>query len=124
MNEIVRVGPASAQYPEMLRDLAAPPQSLYLIGSVDVLAAPCVAVVGTRNPTTYGLRIARAISVALARADVCVISGMARGIDAECHRATLENGGRTVAVLGTGIDVPYPAAHRDLHRTICAKGLV
>ncbi len=116
--------PASTDYPESLLDLASPPQSLYAIGSMHTLSTPCVAVVGTRDPTTYGLRIARAISVALCRAGVCVVSGMARGIDAECHRAMLAEAGRTVAVLGTGIDVAYPAAHRDLHRLIGAKGLV
>ncbi len=116
--------PASHDYPSCLRDLASPPLSLYSIGSFAMLAAPCVAVVGTRNPTTYGLRIARAISVALRRSDVCVVSGMARGIDAESHRTMLAEGGRTVAVLGTGVDVAYPAAHRELHRVIGLKGLV
>lgn len=105
-------------------DLASPPQSLYSIGSIGALSAPCVAVVGTRDPTTYGLRIARALSVALSRAGACVVSGMARGIDAESHRAVLSEGGSTVAVLGTGVDVAYPAAHRELHRLIGAKGLV
>lgn len=116
--------PASRDYPESLLDLASPPQSLYSIGSIGALSPPCVAVVGTRDPTTYGLRIARALSVALSRAGACVVSGMARGIDAESHRAVLSEGGSTVAVLGTGVDVAYPAAHRELHRLIGAKGLV
>ncbi|MDQ3081884.1 MAG: DNA-processing protein DprA [Gemmatimonadota bacterium] len=116
--------PASAHYPESLLDLASPPQSLYSIGSIHALSSACVALVGTRDPTTYGLRMAWAISAALSRAGVCVVSGMARGIDAECHRAMLAEGGNTAAVLGTGVDVAYPAAHRELHRLIGEKGLV
>ncbi len=113
-----------AAYPPSLRDLAFPPEQLYLLGDPAVLDAPRVAVVGTRDPTPYGLRTTRAIVAALARAGVCIISGMARGIDAAAHRAALEVGGRTVAVMGTGIDVPYPVAHRELHHVIAQRGLV
>jgi DNA processing protein len=111
-------------YPESLEDLAVPPAQLHALGDAAVLDAPRIAIVGTRDPTAYGLRMARAISSGLARAGVCVISGMARGIDAVVHRSALEVGGRTVAVMGTGIDVPYPVAHRELHRTLAERGLV
>ena len=113
-----------AAYPPSLEDLEIPPARLYVVGDPGVLDAPSVAVVGTRGPTEYGTRMARAISTSLARAGVCIISGMARGIDAAAHRAALEVGGRTVAVMGTGIDVPYPVAHRELHRTLAERGLV
>jgi DNA processing protein len=111
-------------YPPSLVDLAVPPEQLYALGDPAMLDAPRVAVVGTRDPTAYGLRMTRAIVAGLARAGVCIISGMARGIDAAAHRAALEVGGRTVAVMGTGIDVPYPVAHRELHQMLAERGLV
>lgn len=83
-----------------------------------------MSIVGTRNSTAYGERAARSLTTALVAAGVGVISGMARGIDGIAHRTALEHGGRTVAVLGTGIDVPYPAGHRHLHRMIVEHGLV
>jgi DNA processing protein len=101
-----------------------PPRALWTLGDRSVLDAPCVAVVGTRSMTAYGERVTRQLVTALARAGACVVSGMARGIDATAHRATLETGGRTVAVLGTGVDVPYPAGHRTLHAQIARSGLV
>jgi DNA processing protein len=111
-------------YPPSLGDLAVPPEQLYALGDPAMLDAPRVAVVGTRDPTAYGLRMTRAIVAGLARAGVCIISGMARGIDAAAHRAALEVGGRTVAVMGTGIDVPYPVGHRELHQILAERGLV
>jgi DNA processing protein len=113
-----------ADYPEILEDLSHPPQQLYALGDRDMLRPPIVSIVGTRNPTSYGLRVTRAIAGALVSAGVSIVSGMARGIDAAAHRAALEAGGRTVAVLGTGIDVPYPAAHRQLHQLLSEKALV
>jgi len=113
-----------ADYPESLDDLTSPPEQLYALGDPDMLRPPIVSIVGTRNPTSYGLRATRAIAGALVSAGVSVVSGMARGIDAAAHRAALETGGRTVAVLGTGIDVPYPAGHRQLHQLLSEKALV
>jgi DNA processing protein len=113
-----------AEYPEKLRDLPDPPPVLFAIGDLEILAAPCVAIVGTRRATTYGERITTELSVALARAGATVVSGMARGIDGVAHRAALKAGGATAAVLGTGVDVAYPVAHRALHAEICARGLV
>lgn len=113
-----------AAYPPVLEDLEIPPAQLYVLGDPGMLDAPRVAVVGTRVPTEYGTRMARAISTALAQAGACVISGMARGIDAVAHRSALDVGGRTVAVLGTGIDVPYPVGHRALHGTLSERALV
>ncbi len=113
-----------ADYPESLEDLTTPPEPLYALGNPDMLRPPIVSIVGTRNPTSYGLRATRAIAGALVSAGVSIVSGMARGIDAAAHRAALEAGGRTVAVLGTGIDVPYPAGHRQLHQLLSEKALV
>lgn len=114
----------SNHYPASLEDLASPPDPLFMIGDPAVLRGPLVSIVGTREPTPYGIKTARAISAAFAKAGVGVVSGMARGIDAVAHRAALEHGVATVAILGTGIDVPYPAGHRELHRVISEKGLV
>jgi DNA processing protein len=119
----VRVA-GDAGYPETLLDLPDPPPCLFALGSPDVLAAPTVAIVGTRSATPYGERVTRQLAGALARAGACVVSGMALGIDAVAHQGALDAGGRTVAVLGTGIDVPYPRAHRALHRRIAGAGLV
>jgi DNA processing protein len=119
------VSPASVDYPQSLHDLGdTRPAQLFLLGDASQLAAPTVAIVGTRNATQYGTRVTRTIASAFASAGVSIISGMARGIDAAAHRAALEVGGRTVAVLGTGVDVPYPAGHRELHRIIAERGCV
>src|SRR3954470_14249435 len=112
------------EYPAGLLDLTQPPSELYAIGRESALSKPRVAIVGTRNSTGYGERATRTLARSLARAGVTVISGMARGIDAAAHRTALEEGRPTVAVLGTGVDVPYPVGHRHLHRTISEKGLV
>jgi DNA processing protein len=107
-----------------LHDLAQSPSPLFAIGNRELLDRPRIAVVGTRNSTGYGERVTRNLGLAFARAGVTVVSGMARGIDSKAHRTALENGGGTVAVLGTGIDVPYPVGHRALHRQIATDGLV
>jgi len=115
---------ASSEYPRELNDLAHPPRELYTIGRSSALSIPRVAIVGTRNSTAYGERITRTLTRALVRGGVSIVSGMARGIDAAAHRTALEEGGNTIAVLGTGIDVPYPVGHRQLHRTIADHGLL
>ena len=114
----------SSEYPVELRDLAHPPLELFAIGRESALAKPRVSIVGTRNSTAYGERITRVLVRALVRSGVSIVSGMARGIDGAAHRTTLEERGNTVAVLGTGVDVPYPVGHRQLHRTIGEQGLV
>lgn len=111
-------------YPQRLRDLKAPPRELWVRGTPVVAEPPAVAIVGTRRSTPYGERVARAIAVACARAGVCVVSGLARGIDGVAHLAALEAGGRTVAVLGTGIDQYYPRQHRSLQDRIARDGLL
>src|SRR6266480_5686018 len=122
--EILRWTTESDEYPRELRELAHPPSELYAIGRISSLNKPLVAIVGTRDCTGYGERVTRTLTRALVRAGVSVVSGMARGIDGAAHRTALEEGGNTVAVLGTGVDVPYPVGHRQLHRTIAEKGLV
>jgi DNA processing protein len=115
---------ASDKWPSQLDDVQSPPKSLYALGDLSCLRAPLCAVVGTRMATDYGTRVTTQLVGALAGAGVGIVSGMARGIDAMAHRAALDAGGRTIAVLGTGIDVPYPASHRALHERIATEGLV
>jgi DNA processing protein len=116
--------PECDPYPAVLGDLHDPPTTLFALGARSTLDAPVVAIVGTRDATAYGERITAEVAGALAAAGACVVSGMARGVDARAHRGALEAHGRTVAVLGTGIDVPYPAAHASLHAAIAERGLV
>ncbi|AMW05048.1 DNA-processing protein DprA [Gemmatimonas phototrophica] len=116
--------PDDQGYPARLRDLAQAPRQLWVRGTMAIGEPPAVAIVGTRLATGYGLRVAKAISTACARAGVCVVSGLARGIDAAAHEAALDAHGRTVAVLGTGIDQYYPRAHRTLQERIARDGLV
>lgn len=119
-----RIERDDADFPASLKLLAQPPRSIWIAGALAVAAPPAVAIVGTRNASNYGLRIARQIAAVCARAGVCVVSGLARGIDGAAHEAALENGGRTVAVLGTPIDVAFPRHHRALQQQIAHEGLL
>ena len=121
---ILTVAATSESYPECLRDLDVIPDPIYVIGDLSLLLEPMASIVGTREPTAYGLRTARNLASALARNGVVIVSGMARGIDAAAHRAALDSGRSTIAVLGTGIDVPYPVGHAELHRVIGERGLL
>ncbi len=111
-------------YPERLRTLPDPPPVLYARGSPEAAARPAVGMVGTRAPSEYGRRMTRALCRGLAAVGIVVVSGMARGTDGEAHEAALDGGGETVAVLGSGVDVPYPREHRELCRRIEAGGVV
>ncbi|MEX2181681.1 MAG: DNA-processing protein DprA [Gemmatimonadaceae bacterium] len=114
-----------ALLPAALRDLSHPPAGLWCLGDPAVLSeGQFVAIVGTREASAYGERTAARLAAACARVGLVVVSGMARGIDAAAHRAAMAAGGRTIAVQGTGVDVPYPAGHRALHAAIQAQGAV
>ncbi len=113
-----------ADYPDRLRNIYHPPPVLYLRGSLTPADEWAVAVVGTRRATVYGKEAARHIAGELARTGVTVISGLARGIDSVAHRAALEAGGRTIAVLGSGVDVVYPAENRRLMQRVIEQGAV
>jgi DNA processing protein len=117
---------SAPDYPPLLRAVHDPPAVLFLRGGAAVahLREPAVAVVGARSCSPYGAQVARMLGRELAGAGLVVVSGMARGVDGEAHRGALEAGGRTVAVLGCGVDRDYPAAHAELARRICERGLV
>jgi len=114
------------ELPELLRQIHDPPPTLFLRGGADVevLWRPAVAIVGARACSTYGAQVARMLGRELAASGLVVVSGLARGVDGEAHRGALDAGGVTVAVLGCGIDRDYPAAHTELARRICERGLV
>ena len=114
----------SEEYPVLLREIYDPPLVLYCKGDLGVLGLPSVAIVGTRRPTYYGLQVGQGIAHDLASRGIVVVSGLARGIDAAAHQGCLDAGGRTVAVLGNGVDVVYPREHRQLTRRILEHGLL
>ena len=109
-------------YPLALAHIPDPPLALFVCGAVDVLSRPAVALVGARAATAYGRDMARALAADLAARDVVVVSGLARGIDGAAHQAALDAGGRTVGVLGSGLDRIYPAEHDRLAEAAVAAG--
>jgi len=111
-----------AAYPSPLRMIADPPSPLYVRGDVVSSDARAVAIVGTRRASAYGANVARVLGTELARAGVTVVSGLARGIDAAAHQGAIEAGGRTIAVLGCGVDVVYPPEHKRLLAQVVARG--
>ncbi len=111
-------------YPERLRQIYDPPFLLYARGDLKLLSEPSIAVVGTRRPSAYGLVAAERLSKDLALAGLTIVSGMARGIDTTAHKAALEAEGKTIAVLGCGADVVYPAENKKLAQSIVERGLL
>lgn len=110
-------------YPALLKETADPPLTLYVKGQWrHCLEAPCVAIVGSRRCSTYGQQAARLLARDLSARGVTVVSGLARGIDAAAHRGAMEAGGRTAAVMGTGLDDVYPREHLKLSEEIVAAG--
>ncbi|HEY5611003.1 MAG TPA: DNA-processing protein DprA, partial [Thermoanaerobaculia bacterium] len=111
-------------YPQLLREIVDPPPLLHVRGRVELLDVAAIAVVGSRRASPYATNAAARFSRELAEAGVCVISGLARGIDSAAHDAALAAGGTTVAVLGTGIDIVYPRSNRRLFDRIADEGLL
>lgn len=120
--------PADADYPRLLLEIPSPPAVLYYCGKLDLAEnlaqKPLVAIVGTRQPTEYGIRWTRRISTALVKNGFTVVSGLAEGIDTASHVAAIKAGGRTIAALGTGVDMVYPAKNRKLYEQILHQGFV
>ena len=112
------------RYPRRLREIFDPPIVLFAIGRTEIMPTASIGVVGTRNPTPYGMAAAERLSADLARAGLTIVSGMARGIDTSAHQAALKENGDTIAVLGCGVDVVYPSNNRRLYDEIAKKGLL
>ena len=112
------------EFPDKLRGLSEPVEGIYVKGNADLLYKKSIAIVGSRRCSEYGKRVAMKIGGAAAANGLCVISGMAIGIDNFAHRGALSEGGKTLAVLGTGPDICYPPQHRKLYEEICDEGLI
>ena len=122
--EVAIITDADPSYPPALRRAPDAPLFLYVRGALLPQDHASVAIVGTRTPTHYGLTVTHRMAYELAAAGLTVVSGMARGIDTQAHKGALDARGRTIAVLGCGIDVPYPPENRDLMERIAAAGAV
>jgi DNA processing protein len=113
-----------ARYPQRLREIFDPPLLLFASGNLQLLSTHSIAVVGTRRPTPYGLAATERLSGDLSRAGLTITSGMAQGIDTAAHQAAFKQDGATIAVLGCGVDVLYPAGNRKLYTDLQQKGLI
>ena len=114
----------STQYPQLLAQIPDPPPILYAKGQLDCFMQPALGIVGTRNPTGSGAEVAWRFANELAQAGLVIVSGLAIGIDGQAHRGCLAAEGKTVAVMGTGIDVIYPRRHQILAEEIAETGLI
>lgn len=112
------------EYPQLLREIKNPPDEIYFKGDISLLNKRCAAIVGSRKSTPYGRNTAREISSGLAGFGTVIVSGLAKGIDTCAHEGALSCGGKTVAVLGSGVDICYPAGNEKLKKRIEDEGLI
>jgi DNA processing protein len=122
LNRIITL--ADSEYPQALLNTADPPLLIYVKGRLDLLNLPALSVVGSRNATSQGMRNAEAFSKSASEAGLCVVSGMAHGIDAAAHIGGLQGTGSSIAVVGTGLDKVYPAANRELAHQLAQAGTI
>lgn len=122
LNRILTI--ADSDYPQTLLNIPDPPLLLYVKGRCDLLNEASLAIVGSRNATTQGLRNAEAFAKSAAEAGLCIISGLAQGIDAAAHRGGLHAKGASIAVVGTGLDKVYPASNRELAHQLAQYGCI
>jgi len=122
LNRVLTI--ADAEYPQSLLNTADPPLLLYVKGRLDLLNARGLAVVGSRNATTQGLRNGEAFARVCSDAGLCVVSGMAQGIDTAAHLGGLQGAGSSIAVVGTGLDKVYPASNRELAHRLAQHGVI
>lgn len=120
--KINRISPQGNNYLQIITSIAKAPEKLYFIGKLPEDRIPTVAIVGTRKPTPYGREVTEKITTDLARRGVIIVSGLALGIDGIAHRACLDVGGKTIAVLANGVDIIYPASHKSLAQDIIKNG--
>ncbi len=111
-------------FPPLLKEISDPPVILYVLGSPQLLSAPGIAMVGARAASSYGLQVAERLATELARHDLVITSGLALGIDTAAHRGALAAGGKTIAVMGCGLDIVYPSQNKKIHGQIIAHGAI
>jgi DNA processing protein len=119
--EIKEISCKENDFPESLKNIIPPPQKLYYRGSLSSIKKPCITIVGTRRATPYGLEIANLISRDLTEAGITIVSGLALGIDGAAHQGALKAKGKTVAVLGSGLNELYPKEHKKLAMDILSS---
>ncbi len=110
------------EYPEKLRRITNPPEQLYCVGDVELLNNDSIAIIGCRNASPYGYKIAKIFADGISKKGVTIISGLARGIDSEAHKYSVNNVGKTIAVLGCGLDIIYPKENEELYKEIISNG--
>ena len=120
--KINHISPQENKFAQIITTIAVVPEKLYYIGELPTERRPTVAIVGTRKPTTYGKEVSQQLATDLARRGVVIVSGMALGVDAIAHRAALDAGGTTIAVLGNGLPELTPSTNRELGERIIANG--
>lgn len=115
---------ADPEYPQALLEISDPPPYLYAKGNLALLNHPSIAIVGSRNASVQGEKNAETFAYDLCQHGLCIVSGLALGIDGAAHRGALRANGATIAVVGTGLDIVYPAKHRELAHQIAQRGLI
>lgn len=120
--KIIKTTPDSHNYLRILSSIPTPPKELFYKGRLPDSRVPSVAIIGTRRPTRYGVEVCHMLAYDLAKKGVTIISGLALGIDGIAHKAALEAGGNTIAVLGNSVDTIYPATNRDIGENILKSG--
>ena len=122
--EIKIISLKDKDYPINLKNISHPPVFLYYRGDLNLANKNTIGIVGTRKPTIYGKRVCEKITSELVKSDIVTVSGLAFGIDTICHKTTLENNGKTIAVVGSGLDIPYPRENKNYWEEIGKKGLI
>ncbi|MBQ9267687.1 MAG: DNA-processing protein DprA [Clostridia bacterium] len=112
------------EYPQALREIYAPPITLFAKGDVSLLGQKSISVVGCRRASNYGLKMAKDLAYCLAKNHIVIVSGLAKGIDAMGHLGALEANGKTIAVLGCGVDICYPRENLNIYKKILENGLI
>jgi DNA processing protein len=123
-NEVKIISFWDDEYPEYLKNILYPPSILFCKGDISILKTRCIGIVGTRNPSQYGVDCTKYFTSKLSGNSFTIVSGLAYGIDTIAHSTTLENNGKTIAVLGCGVDIVYPKENKELYKNICKNGLV
>ncbi|MBO4292929.1 MAG: DNA-processing protein DprA [Clostridia bacterium] len=122
MNQIKEISILDENYPELLKSIYDPPKCLYVVGNIEILNSPGIAIVGCREATEYGKKAAMYFSYNLAKQGITIVSGLARGIDSYSHIGALQAKGNTIAVIGSGLDIIYPKENEQLAKKIIEQG--
>ncbi len=122
MQKIIELNIDDINYPESLRKIYDPPTKLYCIGNISLLNKPSIAIIGCRRASEYGKKVAKIFSEGLSKNGICIVSGLAKGIDSVAHENAYKNVGKTIAVLGSGLDIIYPEENKILASMIVNNG--